>query len=590
MARDTGPHGRAIAAPPRQQRGAIGLFAALTLLLTLLFAALAVDAGRLFFEQRSLQRIADTVALDTAMRHGLCGVGDIGDAAAWAQDAALRNGYRGDLAAEPDAVQLGWVETVDGLRTFRDGGGLRNEAVRIHGRNPVRASLFAGGLLGDTVTLNAVAVAERQPVATIFGGTKLANISSEESVLLNLLLNELLGSNLNLDAVAYNGLANTNLTLLELMQGFAVLGLDLAVATVDEMLNMQVTLAELLEATVSALDHADVLDVDVGLLESQLLGAGIRDVELTLGELLELTAPAGAAHDAALHAGVNVLDLIRATALTANRDHAITVNLGIPLNLGLLNTDIVVDIHVIEAPKIAIGPPGRDGSGEWRTKVDTAQVRVQLTTSAGVNVLGLLTADVDLPLAIEVADGEAWFQSARCATLGDPSREAVLGVDPGIASVTLGRWQDLATGGEVLEPAEVVLRAILLGDVVRLGLALDLPLREAVPREVVFTQQPGGEWEGEDAVYSGLGPSLGDGLSNTLVAVDPEVLGLNPLALLGINLDDVLGALLGGLLAPLLQTLGDTLLDPLLRLLGISVGGMDVDLLDMREGGVDLLI
>ena len=46
-----------------RQRGAIGLVAAMTLGLALLFALLVVDSGRLYLEQRKLQRVVDTAAL-----------------------------------------------------------------------------------------------------------------------------------------------------------------------------------------------------------------------------------------------------------------------------------------------------------------------------------------------------------------------------------------------------------------------------------------------------------------------------------------------------------------------------------------------
>ena len=53
---------------PARQRGAIGLMAALTLGLALLFMLLVVDSGRLYLEQRKLQRIADMI--DKARREG----------------------------------------------------------------------------------------------------------------------------------------------------------------------------------------------------------------------------------------------------------------------------------------------------------------------------------------------------------------------------------------------------------------------------------------------------------------------------------------------------------------------------------------
>ena len=41
----------------KRQRGAIGLAAVLTLAMALVFGLLAVDGGRLYMEQRKLQRV-----------------------------------------------------------------------------------------------------------------------------------------------------------------------------------------------------------------------------------------------------------------------------------------------------------------------------------------------------------------------------------------------------------------------------------------------------------------------------------------------------------------------------------------------------
>lgn len=55
-----------------RQRGAIGLMAALTLGLALVFLLLVVDSGRLYLEKRKLQGIADMAALEAVQRNGDC--------------------------------------------------------------------------------------------------------------------------------------------------------------------------------------------------------------------------------------------------------------------------------------------------------------------------------------------------------------------------------------------------------------------------------------------------------------------------------------------------------------------------------------
>jgi uncharacterized membrane protein len=57
---------------PARQRGAIGLMAALTLAMALGFMLLVIDTGRLYLEQRKLQRVADTAALEAVTRDGNC--------------------------------------------------------------------------------------------------------------------------------------------------------------------------------------------------------------------------------------------------------------------------------------------------------------------------------------------------------------------------------------------------------------------------------------------------------------------------------------------------------------------------------------
>lgn len=73
------------------QRGAIGLMAAGTLAVALVFMLLAVDSGRLYLEKRKLQSIADTSALEAASRGGLCT--PTTTANDYAKENAARNGF-----------------------------------------------------------------------------------------------------------------------------------------------------------------------------------------------------------------------------------------------------------------------------------------------------------------------------------------------------------------------------------------------------------------------------------------------------------------------------------------------------------------
>ena len=74
-----------------KQRGAIGLMAAGTLALALVFTLLAVDSGRLYLEKRKLQSVADTSALEAAGLGGQCGTNTTANA--YATQNAARNGF-----------------------------------------------------------------------------------------------------------------------------------------------------------------------------------------------------------------------------------------------------------------------------------------------------------------------------------------------------------------------------------------------------------------------------------------------------------------------------------------------------------------
>lgn len=51
-----------------RQRGAFSMLSAATLVMAILFLALVIDSGRLYLEQRKLQKLTDTAALESISR------------------------------------------------------------------------------------------------------------------------------------------------------------------------------------------------------------------------------------------------------------------------------------------------------------------------------------------------------------------------------------------------------------------------------------------------------------------------------------------------------------------------------------------
>ncbi|UCL88289.1 pilus assembly protein TadG-related protein [Pseudomonas sp. HS-18] len=568
-----------------RQRGAIGVMAAGTLLLALICLALVIDTGRLYYEQRKLQRVADMAALEAATQGGMCGVANA-NLTELSHASAAKNGF---VPGSGDSLsaQLGSVTFDDRYggkdsgRTFSPGGDMA-DAVQVRVTHSVPSSLVlnVAAVFSDLPTqteLTAQAVARRTAMAGLSAGTELANLDSSQSLLLNNLLNSLLGSNLSLNALGYKGLANANLSLLELSDNLRAAGINVEAGSVDSLLGAQASLAQLLGATVDAIDPSQVLDLDTSLLRSQLITGGIKQASVTLGSILTVIAP-DSVRDQALQGTVNALDLITALAMVANKQHAVT--LGADINLGGL-LGATVKLWIVEPPQIAFGYPGKASNGQWRTQVHTAALRTSVEAAAGIP--GVL--DVNLGLAVDVAQGTAALDTIACGGVGQPVDVSVNAL-PGIARLQLGKYADPKTG--VVSPISVN----VLSGLVKLDVSATGVVGGATGTTLKYKVTKPSDLPSEDkSASSSLGSSLDNALTTlaSSIKVTPTILGLDPLGLIGATLGGLVSSLLT-LLKPAISALGHVVLDPLLHLLGVSLGVIDVRLIDLQTGGAELLI
>ncbi|MDO9422614.1 MAG: pilus assembly protein TadG-related protein [Methylobacter sp.] len=553
-----------------RQRGALGILGALTLLLSVLFTALAVDTGRLMLEQRRLQSVADMAALDASSQSGSCGDGTLATAQAAAEASAARNNHPVDGTRTLNAALGNTSAGTDGVRRFASGDPATAMSVEVVAGNTVSASLFAGGLLGGEAILQASAVAERQALAGFSAGSGLVSLNSEDSALLNSLLGGILGSAVNLSLVSYQGIAATNVTLLNLVEAAAGVG------TVQELLAADLSVGELLEIYANAVNASGVANADATAAMQTLINANVSTLSAAFGDVLAVTTPNV---EEAASASVNLFDLITTTALVANGENALTLPLAVNLPGGLLDVNTI--LKVIEPPQIAIGPPGKDENGKWRTQMRTAQVELDTRIQSNVNLI-VAQAVVNLALKVEVAQGSAWLKSIQCRNRQNPTSIVTIGAQPGIASIALTRAIPPNTPPAAIR---VKLLDIPVADV---EVGLNLPLEPPGETDLVY------EVNTNDAdalpmvqrASSGVGGSLDNGLSGLAdslqLKVTPLSLTLAERLLLGplLNalLDDLDGILREQLLSPLLIQLSTTILDPLLRLLGIEVGYLDVQL------------
>lgn len=588
----------------QRQRGAIGIMAAGTLLLALICLALVIDTGRLYLEQRKLQRVVDSAALETATQSGMCGSQVAGQIQAFATTSAANNGFvpgSGDsLVATLGTVSLdsGYGGS-DSRRSFTAGGNFA-DSVQVRATRTVPsslilnvASLFTGATANTT--LSAQAVARRKAMAALSAGSGVLSLDTGNSALLNSLLGGLLGTSINLDAVTYKGIAGANVSLLALSQQLKAAGVNLDVGKVDSLLGANVSAAQLLQAMVNAADASQVAGVNTSLLRTALASINVPTAQLTLGQILSVVAP-DSVRDTALNAGVNLFDLLMATALVANKSHALTIpaqTLAIP---GVASQTLT--LTVISPPQIAIGYPGKNSDGSWRTQATSTQVSLDAKVRVDLLNLKLVTADVDLK--VDIAKGTAALESIKCGGVGKPV-EVDIEAKPGIANITLN------AGVTLLPGANGNLQTVSVsngsqGTSLAAGGEQLLVFNVASPADLPSAVQ---------RVQSPLGASLAAGLAslannlNVTVTLPPSLtcdlplVGwlLCPLGQLvnGVSstlINSVLGVgkLLTGALSDVVGALGSSLIDPLLKALGIQTGILDVRLIDLQTNGAELLI
>ncbi|WP_347170232.1 pilus assembly protein TadG-related protein [Pseudomonas salmasensis] len=372
-----------------RQRGAIGLMAAGTLALALVFTLLAVDSGRLYLEKRKLQSVADTSALEAAGLGGQCGTNTTANA--YATQNAARNGFvvgNGSTLA----VTCGTLATnALNTRVFT-ADATKSDAIRVVASRTVLTSianglwnLFSGAPITPQINLSATAVAATPPpVAQLSIRSSLASVDSGKSPLANLVIGNLLGGNLSLTAAGWNGLLQTNVNLLSYLDQLAI-NLDVKAGDYDALLSTAVSATQLIDAAVKVLQKNgaaatavinDVISIQAIAPNSKLL---------TVGDLIDI---ATGTPTAALNSNVQLFQLLEAVAQLSSSKSAVSAaaQVAIPL-VG----NVSVQTKVIEPPQLsAIGNPVLAKQGLQNTPptdqifVRTAQVRTLVTVQAPI--------------------------------------------------------------------------------------------------------------------------------------------------------------------------------------------------------------
>ncbi|WDG80569.1 TadG family pilus assembly protein [Pseudomonas chlororaphis] len=360
---------------PARQRGAIGLIGALALGTAVLCTLVVVDSGRLYLDQRELQRVADNAALEAVARGGNCQAGL--SAAAFARESAARNGFAvGD--DRPLTATCGSLRTgADNLRTFSPNAS-QASAIRVVVSERVPTSialgvtnLFSDNPVSTTTSLSATAVAAqpKPPLAQLTIRSTLADLN-----LLNGALSGLAGSAINVSLLGWQGLVDTDISLLSYLNQLAI-DLNVSAGNYSELLDVDTDVTQLLQTSI-AVAQKNGATAEVLTALGSIKAAAINTVPVKLGELLKLQT--GTA-DSGLDANVQLLSLVEAFLQLASSQSAAAVTLPVSV-LGLAG--VTTRVKIVSPPEFAIGNPelaAADPLGANRIYVRTAQVRALLT-------------------------------------------------------------------------------------------------------------------------------------------------------------------------------------------------------------------
>ncbi|WP_106805271.1 pilus assembly protein TadG-related protein [Pseudomonas sp. S5D5] len=375
-----------------RQRGAIGLMAAGTLAVALVFMLLAVDSGRLYMEKRRLQSIADTAALEAAGRGGLCTPSTTAND--YAVQNATRNGFTvvaGDTSRGLAVTCGSLVTNASNVRVF-SADPTKNDAVRVIATRSVVTSIasglwnmFSGVPVSTQMTLSATAVAAyAPPVAQLTIRSSLVSVDSTKSPLLNLVIGNLLGGSLSITAAGWNGILQTNVNLLSYLNQLAI-NLGVTAGDYTTLLNTAVSATDLINAAVMVLQQngSAVQAVVNDVLSIKAIAPNSK--VLTVGSLLNVATGTPAA---ALNSSVQLFQLLETVAQLSNSKTAVSV--ATQVNIPVVGS-VSIQTQVIQPPQMsAIGNPLLAKAGLANTPptnqifVRTAQVRTLVVVQAPI--------------------------------------------------------------------------------------------------------------------------------------------------------------------------------------------------------------
>jgi uncharacterized membrane protein len=526
--------------PLHAQRGAIGLAGVMTLLMLLTFTALSVDTGRLWLERKGIQRAADMAAL-AASRFTGCG-SSLEDVRRAARETAAANGIDPGTVTVEVGVMSRDAKLISVFTPAPIG---TSNGVRVSLNKTVAQSVLLGGYNNRTVTIPAVATAQGGPPIATYSVGSVYGISAQGAQQISNVFKGVLGNGApSLDTAGINELVTSTVTLGALQQAAGA-------ATINDLLNQQMTIRQFLDLIARASPDASSLDAFQKLYTAS---AGNSTLFL-VSQILNIQSPAPSGVSSA---EVSVFDLINASIYAGAINQGGVINMSLGLNFLGKTT-----LSILNPPIIAIGSAGKSANGNWCSQAQSAQMSLRSTLAPFKFPGGLDLSIVDIALRVD--------------TLVTKGHLEALSVAPGQINGSLSSQSTIVTvvltnSNDVDKPIDN-LSGYGIGYIgpklLNTGFKIYLPVGQSKAEEVDFSYTSKADLPSTKILGAGgLGDTIG-GLIGKDTYIEARVLGLKvPLSSLG----NIFGLVT--------QPLGNAI-DGLLEGMGIKTGSVKMQVIDV---------
>jgi uncharacterized membrane protein len=557
-------------------------------------AALTVDLGSLSHDRRSLQASNDAAVMaavrpilntqtygatpDTSRLSSIITASLTSNGYS---DAVIDNAVAGTYCPDPSlAVSARFTAGAGSCSPAIYTGPVPNAVQsNVHVQSPYYfGRIFSGGQSGEAIYVTSLAVGMDEAGFTI--GTGLISVNTANSPLLNSVLGGMLGTNLSISAVSYQGLANTQIDALTFLNALAT-NANVNVATIGNLANASASLGTVLQAEITALNASGTPTGNSAdaLAALQALQSGVYgNPSVAIGALLNAsayeTASAGAgAAPTALSASVNAFQVATAAIQLANGNNSLTIS---PSGLNLPGLASLSVSATAGTPAQTAFPGG--GLGFVGTGATTSQVNMQLSLQVNpvaINVgVASASASLSMPTTVTLASGKAVLTGISCGA--NPATDAVLTISG-------------TTGIATIETTLTTHIAITLLGLPVLNANVSAPVTVQVgmggPTALTFTQSDIANHvtkriSSTDDLATSTGSLASSLASQTNASINVQVLGLTLPSGLVTGLTGGITSALSTTIAPLL----DTVIDNVASALGVQVGYMDVTATGARCG------